>query len=248
MAGEPLCDVSRRAELEEVTVSANAPLRLVAIDPGLAHLGIAITNVTAMHQVEIDRTWTVNTSPKLSFLDRLDLVLTDVLAAVEATEEGFSSWYAVIEDPRGVIQSDAAGRRKDPRRIADLVAAFGAIVADVMAGGRVTAVELVPVVRWYPRAGRGLMKHADVLQRIRARYLDLAASEHVCMAVGLADWWSVQIAPQLWFERRKYRAWHEEPSRTAPRPAGLPACRPHRRLFGLLPRPDRRDGRAAECP
>ena len=184
-------------------MSANPPLRLLAIDPGLAHVGIAIVNVTGMHQVEIDRGWTVHTSPKLDFLRRLDVALTDILAAVEGTEEGFASWYAVIEDPRGVIQNHG-DRRKDPRRIADLVAAFGAIVAAVGAAGRVTAVELVPVVRWYPRAGRGLMKHADVLQRIRVRHPELAgSSEHVCMALGLADWWSVQIAPRLWFELQR---------------------------------------------
>lgn len=183
------------------TGPANPPLRLLAIDPGLAHAGVAVVDVAQVGQVTIRYTATIRTRAKAPLPERLGQVVGGVLDLPAGSLPVEAS--VVIEDPTETVQSDRQGQRKDPRNLYKLMAAFGAIVEGVRCAlpdpGRL---HLVPVGQWFPRADhRGHLKQEHVLAYIRARYPQVVGkSEHVAMAVGLADWWSRNVAPRVWFD------------------------------------------------
>lgn len=182
-------------------MSANPPLSLVSIDPGLAFVGLAAVTVTGHGQFTVDRVETFATTPKGELLARLD----DLTCAVRDVIRSVSPEYCVIEDPTAQIQSDQKGRRKDPRNLYKLCTAFGAIVHTCLVeAGRIS---LVPVGQWYPKDGRHNLAKPLALAAIRRQYPELGkVSEHIAFALGLAEYWSRTRAIEIWFERRRTAA------------------------------------------
>jgi hypothetical protein len=186
-------------------MSANPVLRVLAIDPGLAHCGLALVDVTGMHQLELVETRSLKTESGDPLVARLQ-ALADAIGDVITKAQRNNQWIAgvVLEDPTEQVQRSAIGIRKDPRNIYKLCAAYGAIAAAVAHWISQDRITDVSVARWYPRNGRHLMRHDVVLDRIRLRHPTLAIeSEHVCFAVGIADWWSGHVAPLVWAQRRR---------------------------------------------
>lgn len=186
-------------------MSANPPLQLLAIDPSLAHTGLALVQVLGMHQLNVISGETITTDPGEPLIERLEIIYSEVAFNIERAEPR-GAWLAgvVIEDPTESVQRSAVGRKKDPRNIYKLCAAYGAAATAVRTRVDAARVTAVPVTTWYPRSGRTLLKHDVLVRQIRARHPELNnASEHVCFAVGLATWWSAKVAPRVWFERQQ---------------------------------------------
>lgn len=193
---------------------SNPALRVLAIDPGLASCGLALCSVSRIRQVQPIELKTVHTDDQESLEVRLH-VLSDAIGEMVTKAQRGASWLdgVVLEDPTASVQRSAAGIRKDPRNIYKLCAAYGAIAAAAAHWVDQHRLTCVPVSRWYPRDGRHTMRHEYVLARIRERHPELQGkSEHVAFALGLADWWSTQVAPLVWDQQRRAVAFATSPS------------------------------------
>jgi hypothetical protein len=194
--------IARGATNTKVTSVVGTGLRVSAqVDRDL--LGLSEEQATAWErqvrdyaQLDILETETVYTDPARPLEDRIRLLVQRI--------RRMPGQYAIVEDPRFRTR----GRQRSPETDHFKSAAFGAAVA-AAGGTRIGSVTLVTVQRWYPRGGRGQGKarKEHVLARIRAAYPALSQkSEHVCMAVGIAEWWSRNVAPRIWDELQRERA------------------------------------------
>lgn len=183
-----------------------APLRLVAVDPGLAHTGILTAEVVDYAQVIPLAGRTVRTAAETPHADRL-LAIAHAIREIATIEAGGGSrrLHAVIEDPEG-FRAFAGARIRRPGDLHYLGAAFGVALLSLreMRGSPVPppALTVARVSEWYPRAGRRYARKEQVLARARQELGQRIGrvSEHVCMAWALATWWSCHVAPRIWHE------------------------------------------------
>ena len=168
------------------------PLRLLAIDPALVATGVAVVNVTGFGQVDVESQFTIETSAKDSLAGRVAGICNGVTAPALISD------YAVIEEPN--MHWAGGGRRTSPQAIFMKAVGYGAALAGLRAHGENwDRVELVGVSRWYPRTDLGHpMKKPQVVKMIRAQFPEADLTEHTCMALGLALWWSRKVAPLVW--------------------------------------------------
>lgn len=178
-------------------------LHLLAIDPALVSTGIAVVQVRGFNEVALEFSSTVTTDPKHVLPARVAMIADQVEAAVPAEGclcEKHRTDYVVIEEPN--MHWAGRGRRTSPSAIFLKAVGYGAALSGLRtlydeSWERVTA---VGVNRWYPRDGSATMKKAAVVKMIRGLFPQATLTEHTCMALGLALWWSRTIAPKVWDE------------------------------------------------
>lgn len=183
----------------------NAPLRLLAIDPALAHTGILVAEVTGYGQVKPLESCTVTTDPKDHLLARLRAIADGIGTMLgrawhDAYRGSEPVVYAVVEDPEGKSRR-APGVHRKARDIHYTGAAFGVALARLLSDETPPPITLAPVQQWYPKQqGFAQMSKKIVVERAKHEIDGQLGriSEHVAMAYALADWWSRTAAVRIW--------------------------------------------------
>lgn len=197
--------------------AANRPLPLIAIDPSMTHTGMAHVIVRGFRHLDIVASTTINNPPRrgtkrtdepLPFPERIQRLVDGVREFVQDCAFEATAPSAVTYTPTWVICEEPTfatmdrNRRNAPKTTGTLFAGYGAVMAALVSVFRAANLDVVPVTRWYPRAGKGMMGKADVLKMIRGRYPGFKGNEHETMAVGLALWWSEHCAPRIWHDQQ----------------------------------------------
>ncbi len=182
----------------KTVVTSNTPLCLIAVDPSISNVGVAVVVVEGFGSFRVMDTVTIHTKSQAEMPDRIGQIAQRVASLVDH----YSCDYGVIEQP-SIPWTKGTKRNQHPTSIMLKGAGYGAAMSGLVRRLPVSNVRDVAVAQWYPRDRGRMMSKRNLITRVRTAYPEHASSEHTCMAISLADWWSRNVAPWIWHETEK---------------------------------------------